>query len=74
VTNGRYGVAVLEYRRGGLRANKSWFLLDDQVVCLGADITGDDATAVATSMEQSRSSGPIAAAGSPSHEEWQPHL
>jgi chondroitin AC lyase len=59
VTNGRLGAAVLEYCRDGLRANKSWFFLDDQLVCLGNGITCDDATEVATSIEQARLDGPI---------------
>ncbi|MDR0405629.1 MAG: polysaccharide lyase 8 family protein [Clostridiales bacterium] len=51
---GRYGVSAMRYEAaedtaGGkhtLTADKAWFMLDDEIVCLGADITsataGDD--------------------------------
>ena len=59
VTDGRRGVSVLEYRRHGLRANKSWFFLDDAVVCLGAGVTCDGLDEVVTSIEQAMMNGPV---------------
>lgn len=41
VSDGCYGAAVLELNRDGLTARKGWFYFDDQIVCLGAGITGD---------------------------------
>lgn len=44
--DGLYGVNAMQYRapktkdgaEGGLEAKKAWFVLDDSIVCLGADI------------------------------------
>ncbi|WP_405453186.1 polysaccharide lyase 8 family protein [Streptomyces achromogenes] len=46
--------AVGQYLKGllsSLRAKKSWFFLDDAVVCLGAGITCADGTAVETTVD-----------------------
>ncbi|GAA3234387.1 polysaccharide lyase 8 family protein [Actinocorallia longicatena] len=47
-TDGRYGVAGMDVKglSSTLTARKSWFFLDDAVVCLGAGITCTDGTAV----------------------------
>ncbi|MFG3342291.1 polysaccharide lyase 8 family protein [Glycomyces sp. NPDC048151] len=49
----RYAVAAMDLVADGssLRAKKSWFILDDAVVALGADITAADGRAVVTTVE-----------------------
>jgi hyaluronate lyase len=37
-----------------LRAKKSWFFLDDEVVCLGADINSTDGNPIHTTVENRR--------------------
>ncbi|MEV6112787.1 polysaccharide lyase 8 family protein [Streptomyces sp. NPDC052109] len=62
-TDGRRA-AVGQYLRGlqsTLVAKKSWFFLDDTVVCLGAGITCTDGTAVETTVEN-RNLGPTGGA------------
>jgi chondroitin AC lyase len=54
VSDGKYGAAGLDYHRDGVTARKGWFFLDDEVVCLGAGITG---SAVRTSIDQRLSAG-----------------
>ena len=53
------GLAAMEYRRDGLSVQKSWFFLEDCVVCLGAGITCDKPEDVVTSIDQSVLSGPV---------------
>ncbi|WP_153537197.1 polysaccharide lyase 8 family protein [Streptomyces sp. RB17] len=62
-TDGRRA-AVGQYLKGlqsTLVAKKSWFFLDDTVVCLGAGITCTDGTAVETTVEN-RNLGPTGGA------------
>ncbi len=54
VSDGMYGVSALEYRRDGVSANKSWFFLDDVVVCLGNSITSQSGAPLATTLNQCR--------------------
>ncbi|MFI6815721.1 polysaccharide lyase 8 family protein [Nonomuraea sp. NPDC050328] len=51
--DGRYGVAAMQLDAQGssLRARKSWFLLDDAVIALGAGITASDGRRVETVVE-----------------------
>jgi chondroitin AC lyase len=53
VSGGKHGVAVMDYRRNGLQARKSWFLFGDVVVCLGTGIRSPEGVPVATSVDQS---------------------
>ncbi|MCG8970285.1 polysaccharide lyase family 8 super-sandwich domain-containing protein [Streptomyces sp. CL12-4] len=50
---GRYGTVGMDFRQYGstLTAKKSWFCLDDSVVCLGAGITGGSGADVVTVVE-----------------------
>ncbi|MGW0854803.1 polysaccharide lyase family 8 super-sandwich domain-containing protein [Streptomyces sp. NPDC002690] len=52
--DGTYGSLGLDFRAHGstLTAKKSWFCLDDSVVCLGAGITGGSGAEVVTTVEQ----------------------
>lgn len=52
LTNGTNGIAVLQYNRGGLKSNKSWFMFDDQIVCLGNGITAKTPFNVTTAINQ----------------------
>lgn len=53
VSNGKNGIAVMDYNRDGLKAKKSWFLFDDKIVCLGSDISANTAEEVTTTVNQS---------------------
>ncbi|GAA2147021.1 polysaccharide lyase 8 family protein [Glycomyces algeriensis] len=59
----RYAVAAMELVADGssLRAKKAWFVLDDAVVALGADITASDGRTVVTTVENRN----LGAEGSP---------
>ncbi|MEU2435982.1 polysaccharide lyase 8 family protein [Streptomyces rubradiris] len=72
--------AVGQYLKGfqsSLRAKKSWFFLDDAVVCLGAGITCADGTAVQTTVDNRNlgaagdapftADGTVESAGAPWH-------
>ncbi len=52
VSDGRYGLAAMDFARGKLTARKAWFFFDDEYVCLGADIRCDSNTPVTTSLNQ----------------------
>lgn len=53
VSNGKNGIAVMDYNRDGLQAKKSWFLFDDKMVCLGSDISANTNDHVTTAINQS---------------------
>jgi len=53
VSDGKSGIAVMDYNRNGLTAKKVWFIFDDQVVCMGAGINSDEGIPVTTSVNQS---------------------
>lgn len=59
VSDGTRGIAAMEYIRGGLRARKSWFFLDEAVVCLGAAVDCDEPESVLTSVNQCVLNGPV---------------
>ena len=51
---GTYGAVGMQLRgwSNTLAAKKSWFLLDDEIVCLGAGITSTDHRPIETTVEQ----------------------
>ncbi|WP_299064245.1 polysaccharide lyase 8 family protein [uncultured Polaribacter sp.] len=53
VSNGKNGIAVMDYNRDGLKAKKSWFLIDDTIVCLGSGISANTNYPVTTAVNQS---------------------
>jgi chondroitin AC lyase len=59
VTDGKDGIAVLKYNRGGLQANKAWFMFNNQIVCLGNGITADTSFNVTTSINQTYLKGDV---------------
>ncbi len=62
VSDGDYGVAVMDLDRDGLRARKAWFYFDESFVCLGSGIGCDDADSpVFTSINQCSLRGPVTA-------------
>lgn len=56
VSDGIYGATVLDQNIDGVTAKKSWFFFDDEVVCLGAGIRGND---VRTTVNQCFYEGPV---------------
>lgn len=59
VSDGANGVAVMDYNRNGLLAQKSWFMFNDMIVCLGAGITSSGGIPVTTSVNQSFLKGEV---------------
>ena len=54
VSNGMYGAAVLNMKEGTIRAKKSWFFFDNEIVCLGAGITDNSGLNVRTTINQAK--------------------
>ncbi|MBB5268946.1 polysaccharide lyase family 8 super-sandwich domain-containing protein [Algibacter amylolyticus] len=59
VCDGKNGIAVMNYNRDGLAAKKSWFMINDKVVCLGSGITTNSAFPVTTTINQSFLKGSV---------------
>ena len=61
VSDGTYGLATMDLRRGNLTAEKSWFFFDSSYVALGAAITLDNDTRhdVATDINQTLLQGSV---------------
>ncbi len=53
ISDGDNGIAVMDYKRDGLMAKKSWFVLNDMIICLGAGICSSEGLPVTTSVNQS---------------------
>lgn len=58
VSDGGYGAAVLTLNRDGVKAKKSWFYFDDEIVGLGAGISSDREP-VASSVNQCLAKGDV---------------
>lgn len=52
VSDGTYGLAACNFSRGSIRAKKSWFFLDNEIVCLGEGIHGDPGGEIVTTLNQ----------------------
>lgn len=59
VSDGGYGMAAMDFRRGALAARKAWFCFDDAIVCLGAGITCSSENPVLTSVNQCLLNGAV---------------
>ena len=59
VSDGRYGVAAMDFRRGQLSARKSWFCFDRQFVCLGTAIASRAKGPVLTTVNQCHLRGDV---------------
>ena len=57
VSDGTYGLAAMDLKRGELAAKKAWAFFDDVIVCLGAGITCTTDNPVVTSIDQRRGDG-----------------
>ena len=57
VSDGRIGMAALDFKRDRVTARKSWVFFDDCVVALGADITCSGNAPVVTTLNQCRQNG-----------------
>ena len=53
-TLGKYGAAGMQFKGVAvtLTGKKSWFMFDDEIVCLGAGITSTDSRPIETTVEQ----------------------
>ncbi len=52
VSDGVFGATVLDLDNSGIKAKKSWFFFDDEIVCLGAGITDNSNREVRTTINQ----------------------
>lgn len=61
VSDGEYGATTFDLLspHSGLKAHKSWFFFDDEIVCLGTGITSTATQPVMTTLNQSLSNGPV---------------
>jgi chondroitin AC lyase len=59
VSDGKNGVAVMDYLRNGITAKKAWFNFNNLVVCLGSGVSSSGTFAVATTVNQSFLNGPV---------------
>lgn len=59
VSDGNIGMSCLKYRDNRVQAKKSWFMLEDGVMCLGADISSDKAGELYTTLNQNLLRGNI---------------
>lgn len=58
VSDGQHGATVLDMNKSNMKAKKSWFFFDDEVVCLGAGITENSGRNVRTTLNQARMEQP----------------
>jgi hyaluronate lyase len=58
-TLGNFGAAGMQFKGVGvsLTGKKSWFMFDDEIVCLGAGITSTDARPIETTVENRKING-----------------
>jgi len=59
VSDDENGIAVLDYIRNGLKARKSWFMYDGQIICLGTGISSNTGLTVTTGVNQTHLSGEV---------------
>tara|TARA_R110001592_G_scaffold361272_1_gene671569 strand:- start:21477 stop:23807 length:2331 start_codon:yes stop_codon:yes gene_type:complete len=52
VSDGEHGASVLDLNHMGIKAKKSWFFFDDEIVCLGAGIIDSSNRNVRTTINQ----------------------
>ncbi len=59
VSNGQFGITTMDMRQRGIRAKKTWFHFEDEIVALGAGIWSNQELAIGTTLEQSILTGPV---------------
>lgn len=64
--DGTQGIAAMDFDRAGITGRKAWFFLNNQVFCLGANLTSQKGTPFATTIEQSLSRGTVTQGNNPS--------
>ncbi len=52
VSDGKYGVMTFRLNDYGVKAQKSWFMFDNEVVCLGSGIGSDVPADIVTTLNQ----------------------
>lgn len=72
ISDGEYGLFAFDYNRFEVQAKKTWFCLDDRIICLGAHIRTGAAGAF-TTVNQCHTSGFITVDGKPFLEEKKEH-
>ncbi|RXJ67606.1 hypothetical protein CS022_24370 [Veronia nyctiphanis] len=63
VSNGRFGVAVMNMNAHQTKAKKAWFSFDDEMVALGAGITSTHNRYINTTINQTKLNGPVTVDG-----------
>ncbi|MGE0431974.1 MAG: polysaccharide lyase family 8 super-sandwich domain-containing protein [Planctomycetota bacterium] len=63
VSDGRVGMAALDFRKDRVVARKAWFFFDDAAVCLGAGISCSGDAPVVTTLNQCRRNGAVTVGG-----------
>ncbi|MDQ2864143.1 MAG: polysaccharide lyase beta-sandwich domain-containing protein [Bacteroidota bacterium] len=59
ISDGTNGITSFQLNRDSLYANKSWFYLGDEMICLGSNIHGDKNEPVTTTINQARLKGSV---------------
>jgi len=59
VSNGTYGAAGFDYNWYGSSGKKAWFLFDDEVVCLGTELSGTSSQPIYSNINQVLKRGDI---------------
>lgn len=63
VSNGKYGVSVMDMNIQSTQAKKAWFSFNDELVALGAGISSTHEEYVSTTVNQTRLRGPVTVDG-----------
>lgn len=59
VSDGKDGIAVMDYNRNGITAKKSWFNFSNRIICLGSGINSSEANIVTTTVNQAFLKGEV---------------
>lgn len=57
VSDGVDGATTLDYKRDGVEAYKSWFMVDNMMLALGCGITSDNSNDIVTTVNQTLQNG-----------------
>ena len=57
VSDGQYGASVLDLNKHGVKAKKSWFFFDNEIICLGTAISDASGEDIHTTLNQCLSDG-----------------
>lgn len=59
LSDSKHGLSVLDMDKDGVKAKKSWFFFDDEIVCLGADVFSTSGYSIRTTLNQSWADGDV---------------